>query len=84
MIILWYKPKIIYINFEYNNNSIYELYSILNLIGKTDFELYYSYIKWFDDNLWNEYDDSNYILIDNSLVDYDKAYLLSITIKIVF
>ena len=74
------------IDFEYHNNSIYELYSIINYMGKIYFNHYYyhSYIKWFDDNLWYEYDDLNYKLLGNSLVDYDTAYLLSNINKNIF
>ena len=64
------------IDFGYDNNSLYELYSIINHIGKIDFGHYYSYIKLYDDNLWYEFDDSNVKLIGKELIDYDKAYIL--------
>ena len=63
-------------DFGYDNNSIYELYSIINHVGKIDFGHYYSYIKLYDDNLWYEFDDSNVKLIGSELIDYDKAYIL--------
>ena len=64
------------IDFGYDNNSLYELYSIINHIGKIDFDHYYSYIKLYNDNLWYEFDDSNVKLIGKELIDYDKAYIL--------
>ena len=63
-------------DFGYDNNSLYELYSIINHVGKIDFGHYYSYIKLNDDNLWYEFDDSNVKLIGKELTDYDKAYIL--------
>ena len=50
-------------DFGYDNNSLYELYSIINHVGKIDFGHYYSLIKLYDDNLWYEFDDSNIKLI---------------------
>ena len=63
-------------DFGYDNNSLYELYSIINHIGMIDFGHYYSYIKLFDDNLWYEFDDSNVKLIGKDLIVYDKTYIL--------
>ena len=63
-------------DFGYGNNSVYELYSIINHVGKIDFGHYYSYIKLYDDNLWYEFDDSNVNLIGKELTDFDKAYIL--------
>ena len=50
--------------------------NIINHFGNIDFVYYFSYIKLSDDNFLYKFDDSNVILIGNSLIDYENAYIL--------
>lgn len=62
--------------FEFNNSTLYLLFTKVNHDGFIDFRHYYTSIKYEENKILYEFDDLNVVLIRDNLVNFEKNYIL--------